>query len=541
MIGFIWARQSNKYDKAVYSLESQIDACRESARADGVPVTTDREYVVKFSGVDLWAIPELADLQRAIERTTGPKRVYVYAQDRMVRGEEGPEIFWIFYELKRYGADLKIILDPIDLSDFSGQINTLFKGHKAAREPKDIGERTMRGKLKRIREGKVWNHGLEKFGYRRIKEQGIAVFDPEEKAILEDIIERVFAGESAYSIAAHLNAENIAPPWRRRGVQVKGKATKGIWRHGTIIGMLRDPAYKGSGAAMRYKDGAKGNAPASEHIIIPHAYPALLTPDEWDELQVKLSEITAKKSRARNKVVPLVFRGRVICARCGLAMNTISRSYDVEGGERRQTRAYACRRRDDDGQLLCRPWRQITTRYVEEAGWREIVEGFRPEMLEAAAARIAEIPREDPLAGRRATIEDARAKKETQQQNLITRLAEASETAARAILARIEEMTAEIQSLSDQISKINREISTAQQRARQTEGALRGLARFSSQLQEMDFADRRQFVEDWGIRLTWDAEERVLSLDCPILSALADGSVILDDSSSRIGRKYRTG
>lgn len=518
MIGYIWARQSNKYDKAVYSLESQIDACREAARADGVPVTPDREYFVKFSGVDLWAIPELADLQRSIERTPGPKRVYCYAQDRMARGEEGPEIFWIFYELKRYACDLKIILDPIDLTDFAGQVNTLFKGHKAAREPKDISERTMRGKLKRVKEGKLWNHGLEKFGYTRIKEQGRAVFNEEEKAILEDMIVRVFAGDSARSIAKYLNDQNIPTPDHRRGRLRKGAPTKGVWRHNTITTMLRDPALKGEGAAMRYKEGSvRGSAPKEGWITIPDAYPALLSPERWDELQIKLSEVAAKTARARNTQIPLVFRGRVICQRCSRPMNVISTPYSLSNGEKRQTRAYACKHLDKAGAVRCGPGGQISARHVETAGWDAVIAGFQPIVFERAASRMESTPQESPHLSRRKALEQSLAKKESQQTNLIARLADASEIAARAILKSIDEIAREIQSLSDQIRRADLEIHTGREQIRRTQNALRDMARFAERLDEMDFAEKRKFVENVGVVLLWNPEKRRLTLDSPIL------------------------
>lgn len=521
MIGYIWARQSNKYDKAVYSLESQVDACREAARKDGVTVTPEREYVVKFSGVDLWAIPELAELRRAIERTPGSKRVYCYAQDRMARGEEGPEIFWIVYELRRHGADLKIILDPIDLGDFAGQVNTLFKGHKAAQEPRDIRERTMRGRLKRVKDGKVWNHGNEKFGYRRIKEEGRAEFEPEEKAILEDIISRIFAGQSVRSIAKHLNDQKIATPDRRRGRLVKGKPTKGVWHHSTVRVILRDPALKGEGTAMRYQNGhSRGSAPKDGWIAIPDAYPALLSPERWDELQLKLSEIASKTANARNSNIPLVFRGRVICERCGRPMNVISTPYSLSNGEKRQTRAFACKHLDKAGDQRCRPWRQITVRYVEEEGWAAIVGAFQPEVFEAAALRVGTAPQESPYLSRRKALEESQSKKRTQQQNLITRLADASDVAASAILKAIDDLGREIQSLGDQIRRVDRELQIERQQSERTQDAMRDLTELARRLDEMEFSEKRKFVEAVGIVLLWNPENRTLTLQSPILSGL---------------------
>lgn len=511
MLGYIWTRQSNKYDKAVYSLESQLDACREAARKDGVEVGPDREYVVKFSGRDLRAIPELSQLRNTLERNKSErKRIYCYAQDRLIRGEEAEDIFYLLVEFRHFNAEVRFLKNPLDLSTIAGKITTLIAGHEAAGEIDKIKDRTMRGKLQRVKEGKVWNHGLEKFGYRRIKDEGRAVFDPEEKAILEDMIERVFAGESARSIARSLNEQKIATPYQRKGRLIKGKPTQNTWRANAITTILRDPALKGEGTAMRY-------ASNDSRIVIPDAYPPLLSPERWDELQVKLSEIAAKTSRARNGQIPLIFRGRIICQRCGRPMVAITKGYSTAAGETRQARAYACKHQDAPP---CRPWSQIATRYVEEVGWGAIVEYFSPEALEALAARVETAPRENPNLGRRKALEDARAKKQAQQQNLITRLADASEIAAPAILRSIDEIGREIQNLGEQIERVDIEIRTDLQRARQTQDSLRSLARFARQFEETDFQGKRNFVEECGITLLWNPENRTLTLDSSIFNSL---------------------
>lgn len=510
MIGFIWTRQSNKYDKAVYSLESQLDACREAARKDGVAVTPDREYIVKFSGVDLRKIPELTQLRTALERNKSHRQIiYCYTQDRLIRGEEAEDIFYLLVEFRHFNAEVKFLKNPPDLTTIAGKIMALVAGHEAAGEIGKIKDRTLRGKLQRVKDGKVWNHGLEKFGYRRIKEEGRAVFEEEEKAILEDIIERVFNGESARSIARYLNSHNIATPYQRKGRLIKGKPTQGTWRANAITTILRDPALKGEGTAMRYgKDSP---------VMIPDAYPPLLSSERWDELQIKLSEIAAKTARARNGQIPLVFRGRVICSRCNRPMVAITKGYATAKGETRQARAYACKHQEAPP---CRPWTQIATSYVEEEGWRAIVEHFSPDALESLAARVETAPREKPHLSRRRALEESRAKKTSQQQNLITRLADATEIAAQAILEKIDEIGREIKSLGDQIERVDLEIRNDQQRARQTQDSLRYLAQLARQLDRADFSEKRKFIEGYEITLLWNPENRSLTLDSQILNPL---------------------
>src|SRR5262245_18838443 len=117
MIGYIWTRESNLFDKEKYSIKSQLDACREAAQADGVTIA--REFQVQFSGRDLWAIPELTELREIVQRESGPKRIYCYSQDRLVRGEEGPEIFWLLFEFRRSATEVVILKNPVDLKSIA--------------------------------------------------------------------------------------------------------------------------------------------------------------------------------------------------------------------------------------------------------------------------------------------------------------------------------------------------------------------------------------------------------------------------------------
>src|SRR5262245_32077345 len=84
-IGIIFARESNRYDKTVYSLTSQVEACLERARAEGVVVEERHVFREQFSGRDLHKMPKLGEMRRLLESTPGRKRVYCYAQDRLFR------------------------------------------------------------------------------------------------------------------------------------------------------------------------------------------------------------------------------------------------------------------------------------------------------------------------------------------------------------------------------------------------------------------------------------------------------------------------
>lgn len=149
-----WARESNVWDKNEYTLDAQMEANAANAARDGLTIAhTFRE---RYSGVDLWIMPELTRLRSLIQSTPGRKIVYVYAQDRLVRGEEGEDIFWLLVEFRRYQAEVRFHLNPVDMSSIAGKIQMLIAGNEASNEIQKIYDRTWtRGRLRRMKEGKI--------------------------------------------------------------------------------------------------------------------------------------------------------------------------------------------------------------------------------------------------------------------------------------------------------------------------------------------------------------------------------------------------
>jgi DNA invertase Pin-like site-specific DNA recombinase len=160
-------------------------------------------------------------LRSMLERNRHEKQiVYCYTQDRLIRGVDVAEggaidIFYLIVEFRRFNAEVKFIRNPVDTKTLFGQVMLLFGGHKSSTEIDDIRDRTMRGKIRRIKEGKLPNYGIEKFGYKRNKEIGKAEINPEEWAILQRI-KRLYLDEryGAGEIAELFNAEGVPTPMK---------------------------------------------------------------------------------------------------------------------------------------------------------------------------------------------------------------------------------------------------------------------------------------------------------------------------------------
>lgn len=302
MIGYIWTRESNVYDEEKYSIKSQLDACREAAKYDGVDVAKDREYEVQFSGRDLRAIPELSQLRAELERNKADRQVvYCYTQDRLIRGEEAEDIFYLLVEFRHFNAEVRFIKNPLDLTTIAGKIMALVAGHEAAGEIHKIKDRTMRGKVQRVKEGKLWGLGRDKFGYRKDREAGIALIDETQAEVIRRIFREVCEGKGMMAIARDLNKDGVPTSFARRGEM------QSQWYPATVRVMLRDPAYKGEVWAYRYGGEA--------YRMADGLFPAIVQPEIWTRAQERLEANRGEK--ARNKKHPALLRGLIFCRECG--------------------------------------------------------------------------------------------------------------------------------------------------------------------------------------------------------------------------------
>jgi DNA invertase Pin-like site-specific DNA recombinase len=449
MIGYIWARESNQDDEEIYSIKSQLDACREAAERDGVPVTPDREFSVQFSGRDFDAIPEMRRLRSALERNSHERQVvYCYAQDRLIRGVDAAEggaidIFYLIVEFRRFNAEVKFIRNPVDTRSLFGQVMLLFGGHKSSTEIDDIRDRTMRGKIRRMKEGKIPNYGLEKFGYRRVKETGKAEVHPEEWAVLHRI-KRLYFEErrSASEVAELFDREGVPTPMKSK----RGQNSR--WRASTITRMLRDEAYKGLGVALRYKSKGYNTRnvvirPREEWIEIPDVYPPLFTPEEWDRLQALIDSNINTGGRRRDGKTPGALRGLVVCEMCGRKLYPKWTSWMRVGGSEMRYLYYCCDvgARKDGGHPGYH--NRVRLDALDGWAWEQFAAWLRGESFADDLRHF----QQDGLANRLKAEADEAAReivaKERQITNLLGQTREASPAVAKHLHAEIERVESE--------------------------------------------------------------------------------------------------
>lgn len=292
------------------SLDSQAAAC--IAHAEKLGYTVARVTKEVYSGAELFDRPKLA-LDRADIRARKFSAVVVYAIDRLSRNVAHLAI--LSEECERAGTQLIFVTEDLDNTP-EGKLLQSVKAYVAEVERQKIRERTQRGFKTKLQTGKVVFNGWTLYGYRANRSKGVwEIYEPE-AAVLRRIFKMYAEGWGAHSICSTFNAEGIASPKAsyRRGVH---------WSSSTIFRILENPSYIGEEyrwkieKAKKYKHDHQRDK--SEWIKMPDGLrPAIIPLDLWQQCQENMKAASA--ANARNKLRPLLLRGRIFCGECGWRM-----------------------------------------------------------------------------------------------------------------------------------------------------------------------------------------------------------------------------
>lgn len=483
MIGYIWTRESNVYDEEKYSIKSQLDACREAAKADGVEVTPEREYEVQFSGRDLRAIPELSALRETLQRNKESRQiVYAYTQDRLIRGEEAEDIFYLLVEFRHFNATVRFIKNPLDLTTIAGKIMALVAGHEAAGEIGKIKDRTLRGKLQRVKEGKLWGLGRDKFGYRKDREAGLAEINEEEANTIRRIFREVSEGRGLMAIAKGLNKDGIPTSFTARG------ETKSQWHPATVRVLLRDPAYKGEVWAYRH-----GGAP---HRMPDNLFPPIVDTTTWDRAQERLDANRGEKQRNISR--PSLLRGLIYCAVCN------ARMYPAP---QHGIAYYRCSsqflKRHENGNHRC-AGKATRADWVEREVWNQFVRLVNnPDELIQSLDLARTVGIVEQLQSRLNVARHQIDAKGMEQERLARRLRRAEGRVAVLIESEIRQLESERNSLEAEVDSITTQLREQQSWRIGVDEIYENCRKLAEETQgEMSFDERRQRLEEWRIAVS---------------------------------------
>ena len=356
----IYARLSTIQQEEGTSLDTQIERCEAAA--------LDLGYVVKpeFVWRESWTGTELKrpvlDQVRQVVADGSVDAVVVYSPDRLAR--DPLHMVMLAREFQESGAALHFVLGPSDDSP-EGQLLMYIQGYVGMMEHRQIAERTMRGKDKVARSGRLPNgtgSGLYGYDYDRI--QKVRTVNEAEEVIVRRVFQWASEGVSRHIIACRLNEANI--PSKR------GK----LWHPLTVGRILGNRAYTGvqyygEKRYRRVKGGGREvtDRPESEWVRIEGFTPCIITQAQYERVQEQLGASQARFN-AMSPRQRYLLTGIGRCGKCGTSFTGSSLQ--------RKNRYYRCRAAHTKSlaRVACDA-RYIRAEELESLVWSKVVETIK--------------------------------------------------------------------------------------------------------------------------------------------------------------------
>ncbi|WP_328589431.1 recombinase family protein [Mycolicibacter terrae] len=311
---------------ATTSPERQLQTCRELCAQRGYEVVGVAEDLDVSAGkTSPFDRPQLGDW--LTNRLGEFDVLMVYRMDRIVRR------LLDLADLIRWCQENRVALVSateqfLDLTQPFGDIIALLVAKVAEMELQAISERNASAARHNIRAGK-YRGGVPPWGYLpRQDETGTwrLVQDPEQVQIIQDVVDRVLAGEPLRAVAHDLTARGVLTP-RDRFAQHQGRKVHGYeWHSSPLKRALTSPTLLGhavsGGVSVRAEDGSP--VVRSEPI---------LTREVFDRVGKELADRENRKeptSRSTGLLLRVIF-----CGVCGRP------AYRLKGGSGRSPR-YRC-------------------------------------------------------------------------------------------------------------------------------------------------------------------------------------------------------
>ena len=351
MRAVIYCRVStDDQDKEGTSLHTQLDACLKYCQEKGYHIA--RKFTETYSGLTLER-PQLTEL-RGLIRANDLDVIVIYCLDRLSRNATHGVI--LRDELDKHHIILESVTEDIDKSPL-GEAITYLRGTFAQIEAEKIRERTMRGKLARLNEGRLpQGTGIGIYGYGWDKTTGKRTIIEDETKIVQKIFTMALKGVSFNQITIELN---------KHGIKSKSGS---LWHPLTIRRMVNNPAYMGKtyyGMSRRVGKTKVVAQPKESWTLLPDITPPIITEEMFKLTQEAITN--AKLSRPIKPNAAYLLTSFMKCPKCGspiigTTLNGKYRYYKCRGATPTATRGKIC----DSG--------YIRADELEDSVWHKVME-----------------------------------------------------------------------------------------------------------------------------------------------------------------------
>ena len=317
-------------EKEGTSLKTQMKACIDYCHEKGYEIS--HRFSEAYSGLTLDR-PKLRELQE-ITRAGYIDVIVIYCLDRLSRDPTHGVI--LTQEFERLNVALEAVTEDINNSEL-GKLISYIRGFASKLEAEKIRERTMRGKMAYLKNGKLpQGTGIGIYGYTWDKATGKRQIIAHEAEAVRKMFSMAIDGISVNKIALTLN---------RADIRTKSGS---LWCPLTIRRILRNQTYAGKtyfGKTKRVGKNKIEAQPKESWILLPDITPPIITDDIFNRAQEAIK--ASKNSRPLKPNAKYLLTGFMRCSKCGSTiggktMNGKYRYYRCRGATPTATRGKIC-------------------------------------------------------------------------------------------------------------------------------------------------------------------------------------------------------
>lgn len=299
-----YARVSTGKDAMLHSLTAQIDYYKTKIR-------TNPEWI--FAGVYVdEAKTGTKETREGLERLISDCRdgkidmVLTKSISRFARNTV--TLLQIVRMCKEWGVDVFFEKENIFSFDGKGELLLTIMSSLAQEESRSISENVTWGQRKRFADGKVnlpYKHFL---GYDR-GEDGEPVVNEAEAEVVRLIYRLFLEGKTPVMICKQLEEMQIPTP-----------SGKPVWSKTTVTSILQNEKYKGDALLQKcftvdfLSKKKKANEGEVPQYYVENSHPAIIVPEEWEQVQ---AEFARRKAMGGTYSGKDVLSARLVCEDCG--------------------------------------------------------------------------------------------------------------------------------------------------------------------------------------------------------------------------------
>lgn len=211
-------------------------------------------------------------------------------------------------KLKEKGVEIYFEKENIYTLDSKGELLITIMSSLAQEESRSLSENVTWGQRKAFSDGKLRLPYKKFLGYCKGPD-GLPQIVPEQAAVVQRIYRLFMEGKTTCAIAKQLTSEGIPTP-----------GGKEKWQPSTIESILRNEKYKGDALLQKaftvdfLTKKTKKNEGEVPQYYVENSHPAIITPEEWEDVQ---KELERRKSIGRRYSCASVLSSKLVCADCG--------------------------------------------------------------------------------------------------------------------------------------------------------------------------------------------------------------------------------